>query len=299
MKNLLQTIITAALLLAALSSRANVEVYFAQDVSPWPVDDTGTVPRPVYPISQAVAAQFLARLNGTRTESFEGYPAGGFPTNLVFGTNIATLSTSDPVPTNICVVATVSDPTNTDSGMFPTTGTNFLDLGVTDVASWFRISFSSPQAAFGFYGTDVERSPFRLTITYPDASTYIIDPSITLPQGSAGVFYLGIIDRANPFTSVTFQKLQTVGDDFGFDDMTIGTPNQVAPAPAQLELVQHPQLQIQGTVGATYRIDFSSVLPTTNWVVVTNCVLPASPYSLTNVIVTNSPQGFYRAVGIQ
>jgi len=77
--------------------------------------------------------------------------------------------------------------------------------------------------------------------------------------------------RANPFTSVTVQKLQTVGDDIGVDDMTIGTPDQVAPAPAQLQIVEDLQLQIQGTVGATYRIDFSNVLPATNWVtIITN-----------------------------
>ena len=271
MKTTLQTFTTAALLLAALSAPANVEVYFAQDVSPWPVDDTGTVPRPAYPNSQAMQSQFLARLHGTTTESFEGYATWSFPTNLLFGTSTATLSASDPVPTNICVVATVSDATNTYSGMFPTTGTNFLDLGVTDVASWFRITFSSPQAAIGFYGTDPERSHFRLTLAYPDGSTNIFDPPITVPQGSAGVFYLGVIDRANPFTSVTVQKLQTVGDDIGVDDMTIGTPDQVAPAPAQLQIVEDLQLQIQGTVGATYRIDFSNVLPATNWVtIITN-----------------------------
>jgi hypothetical protein len=53
-------------------------------------------------------------------------------------------------------------------------------------------------------------------------------------------------------------------------------------------------------VGAIYRIDFSNVLPATNWVtIVPNFVLTASPYSPTNVIVTNSPAGFYRAISIQ
>jgi hypothetical protein len=61
------------------------------------------------------------------------------------------------------------------------------------------------------------------------------------------VFYLGVIDRANPFTIVTFHNLGTSPDGYGFDDMTIGTPEQVGPAPAQLQLVRFPQLQIQGT----------------------------------------------------
>jgi hypothetical protein len=73
----------------------------------------------------------------------------------------------------------------------------------------------------------------------------------------------------------------------------------VSPAPAQLQLVRYARLQIQGTVGTTYRIEFSSVLPATNWATVTNIILPVSPYSLPDPTATNAPQRFYRAVGIQ
>lgn len=275
------------------------ETYFAEDVSPWPADNTGTVPRPVYPRSQAVAAQFLARLRGATTASFEGASTGSFPTNLTFGTNTAALSESD---TNVCIVQTVSDAAATHLGLFPITGTNLLvlDVGlVTETNKFFRITFSSPQAAFGFYGMDAERNHFRLTLARADGFSSDLDPPITIPQGSAGVFYLGVVDRARPFTSVTFRNLESFPDAFGFDDLTIGSPNQVLPAAAQLRMTTWPWLQIAGTVGATYRIEHVAALEATNnWTVLTNLVLPMSPHPWFDPRATKSTNRFYRAVGI-
>ncbi len=284
---------------AAFQTHASIEVYFAEDVSPWPVHNTGTVPRPSYPNSQAVAAQFLARLRGTGTESFEGYPTDSSPTVLVFGTNTAVLSGSAP---GVYATRTVSRPDQTSSGIFPITGTNLLelDLGeVTQLDNFFHIAFSSPQAAIGFYGMDTERNSFRLTLIRADGFTDSIVPPITIPQGSAGVFYLGVIDRSRPFTGVRFHNLGTSPEGFGFDDLTIGEPEQVGPAPSQLQLGQDREFRIQGTVGATYRIESSVVLPATNWFTLTNLLLTASPSWLTDATATNAPQRFYRAVGIQ
>ena len=83
-------------------------------------------------------------------------------------------------------------------------------------------------------------------------------------------------------------------------DNVIVTQQAVVPAPAELQISPNSQLQIKGTVGAIYRVDFSSELPATNWfTMVTNFFLPTSPYTLTNVFSPNLPKGFYRAVGIQ
>ena len=284
---------------AAFQTHTGIEVYFAEDVSPWPVDNTDTVPRPGYSNSQGIAAQFLARLRGTGTESFEGYPPDSSPTVLFFGTNTAVLSGSAP---GVYATQTVSSPDQAPSGIFPITGTNLLVLSlgsVTQPDTFFHIAFSSPQAAIGFYGMDPERNSFRLTLIRADGSTDNIVPPITIPQGSAGVFYLGVIDRARPFTGVRFHNLGAVPEGFGFDDLTIGEPAQVGPAPAHLQLGQDRELRIQGTVGATYRIEFSAVLPATNWFTLKHLLLKASPSWLTDTTATNAPQRFYRAKGIQ
>jgi hypothetical protein len=56
-------------------------------------------------------------------------------------------------------------------------------------------------------------------------------------------------------------------------------------------------LQVTGTVGATYQVQFTTNLSCLNWIKLTNFVLPSSPYHyLDTVQVQNRTVGFYRAV---
>jgi hypothetical protein len=60
------------------------------------------------------------------------------------------------------------------------------------------------------------------------------------------------------------------------------------------------RLQLTGTVGANYQIEFTPELPTTNWSVLTNVLLPSSPYQLfDSSSATNYGQRFYRAPLVQ
>ncbi|MCX6879392.1 MAG: hypothetical protein NTW21_37160 [Verrucomicrobia bacterium] len=297
MRTPIQTLTISVLLLFALPSRAEVEVYFAQDLSPYPASANND-PRPPYPKSQAVAAQFLARLQGTSTESFESFAPGTTPSNLVFGSVTATLFAS---AIGDCVVDQVLDSRSTSGGGFPSTGTKCLGLLVGRAIhpeEYFRVSFSSPQSAFGFYGTDVETSSFRLRLARADGSTSDVYPPITVPQGNAGVFYLGVIDRARPFTSVTFYGTGSVLDGFDFDDLTIGTPQQVLPLSPTLRMTAYQWLEITGTVGATYRIESSTDLTPTSWVTLTSFVLPASPYQWQDTTASGVRRRFYRAASV-
>ena len=45
------------------------------------------------------------------------------------------------------------------------------------------------------------------------------------------VLFWGLIDTDNPFTSLTFGNTAAGTDFFGFDDMTIGSVEQVVPTP--------------------------------------------------------------------
>lgn len=72
------------------------------------------------------------------------------------------------------------------------------------------------------------------------------------------------------------------------------------PVPAQLAIgwvENQPQLAISGTSGATYRIEMSSVLPGTNWVSITNLLMPATVQAFLDPQFNPSQSSrYYRAV---
>src|SRR3989304_2997779 len=104
MKHIIRKLLSAALLLCATHSRAEVELYIGVDVSPWPIGPNNE-PRPAStPNSTQAAYNFLARLVGVQTESFEGFAYNSVPTNLTFGTNVALLSSPSNSPVRINTV---------------------------------------------------------------------------------------------------------------------------------------------------------------------------------------------------
>ena len=77
----------------------------------------------------------------------------------------------------------------------------------------------------------------------------------------------------------------------------------VVPSPASLaiRLASGPSasLTITGSIGATYRLDFSPALPATHWTPLTNLFMSFSPLSYVDGSwSTNSSAGFYRAVSV-
>lgn len=198
-----------------------LETYFAEDVSPFPIDGQNTVPTPLYPKSQSAAQALRSRLNLPITESFEGFAAGEVPSILRFGVSSANVSGNR-------IVITQDDPSIAFEGVFAVSGINYLGLGLSaDGEESFRLDFDTPQSAVGFFGVDIEVNRFELRIARPDGSVEVASVPVTVPQGSGGVFYFGIIDPQRPFTSLEFRNLGFRDDGFGFDDMTIATPEQV------------------------------------------------------------------------
>ena len=90
----------------------------------------------------------------------------------------------------------------------------------------FTITFSEAIAAFGFYGTDIGDVGGNITLDLSNGEHLEVPNTVGAPDAS--LLFYGIIDT-NTFTSVTFGN--TNGNDgFGFDDLTIGTLNQVTGA---------------------------------------------------------------------
>jgi hypothetical protein len=284
-----------ALLFSVVVLRAAPEYYFGEDVSPWPTGAAGgpnEVPKPTNLVHTFKAAdQFYARLTRPSLETFETYPTGFRPTTLAFGTNTATLSgTYEPV-------FSYASSTSAVSGGYAFSGTNTLGISGHQGEN-FTITFNTPQAAFGFFGSDVELNNLHVTLGYPDNRALEIPVPITTPQGSGGAFFFGIVDLGDPFTSVRLSNVGSFNDGFDFDDMTIAGPDQVCPAYPTLSIDLSQGLRLQGTVGGTYRLETTSVLRSTNsWTVLTNLVLPSSPYLYMGPqSITNGGTRFYRVL---
>lgn len=185
--------------------------------------------------ADAANAAFLSNLVGVGTETFESFADGtGAPLALVFpGAGSATLNGGGAVD---------DDP---GTGQNAISGTKWWRTGA---GNDFTITFSSAVAAFGFYGIDVGDIGAQLTLTLASGGSVSIAIPHTIGTGQNGsVIYFGYIDTAAPFTSATFSNPSS-GDDFGFDNMTIGSVQQVVqvPEPGTIALVGGALLGLAG-----------------------------------------------------
>lgn len=218
-------LLVTALLIASVVSTANAQTFFGEDLNGSPTSRLSSQPN-----ATAARASFLSILSGVGTESFEGLAAGqAGPLNLSFpGAGTATLMGD---------VAIRSPATGSDRGRYPTQGNNYLQaIFGPDRFQNFRINFSSPVAAFGFVGTDIGDFGSRLMLTF--IRTGGLNTNVEVPHSLGdGVFspadgaalFFGLISRADPFDAVEFSAAFVGASDdvFGFDQMTIGSIEQI------------------------------------------------------------------------
>jgi hypothetical protein len=226
------SVIAAALGIANLMvpAYAAPQVFFGEDLNTTdnPNTDADDPKRPSsLPNSDAAHTAFLSHLiAGVSTEHFDGFAVGSTPAILTFGADTASLSGS-PTIQNV--------PTGTLNGTYPISGDQFLLLFNSGS---FKITFSKPQAAFGFCATDVGDGGGQLIVTLLTVST-TTDIAVRKPvlAGSGSALYFGIIDTQHPFTQITFNNSNSPLDGFGFDDMTIAQSVQVVPEPGSATLI--------------------------------------------------------------
>lgn len=189
------------------------------------------------PNSIAAEASFLSKLTGTGTETFEGFANGDTASNINFpGVGAATISSS----TGRVVTGA------NGSGRFPVLGSsNYYEVG----NGTFTVNFATPVAALGFYGTDIGDFNGQITLSLNDvvSSVLTVPNTIGAPNGSA--LYYGLIAQTagETFNQLTFGNTNVGTDFFGFDNLTVGTLSQVAPATA----VPEPFTIIGTLVGGT------------------------------------------------
>ena len=168
-------------------------------------------------------ASFLGMLfGGVGAETFESFPLGTSDPVLVF-----------PGAGTAAIVGSGGEVRNSSTaGRFATSGEQFYSArSAGGGAATFTIHFSSPVAAFGFFGTDIGDFGSQLTLRFFLRGGGTFDWALPYVAGrtqEANLIYAGYVNTET-FTSVQF--IGTDSDDhFGFDDMTIGSVEQVVPS---------------------------------------------------------------------
>lgn len=212
-KLLLSAFLAGLLVLPATSW---AEVFFGEDLNS---SSSTPLPEASRVNSSAAQASFLSNLYGVGTETFESYTNGQTgPIGINFpGAGTATLSGDgfiNSVPAG-----------SASAGRYATSGTQFWES-----RGAFNIDFTAPIAAFGFYGVDIGDFGGQITLTTMGGTTttYTVDNTVGASGSTDGsVLFWGIIDTTNLFTSISFGNTSGRNDAFAFDDMIIGSVEQV------------------------------------------------------------------------
>lgn len=210
---LVAVILSVAFFLTWTPAHAAPITYFGED------NTSGSGP---HPLSDAAQASFLSQLVGVSTQTFSSFATNtNLPISVTFGSDTANLTGSGTI---------LGSP---NAGRYAISPTQYLET-----RSGFTLTFSTAQAAFGFYGTDIGDFGGQLSIKLDGGAPITVPHSLGSSGSTSGhTLFFGVIDVASPFTTVQFLNTDT-SDAFGFDDFTIGRREQVAavPEPSSLAL---------------------------------------------------------------
>jgi PEP-CTERM motif len=185
-----------------------------------------------HPNSDAARTNFLSNLtNDVQTNGMDdpSIHAGDTAPSIAFADGVtATLAGG-----------TIFD-TPDSNGYFAISNPNYYGV----YSDGFTIQFSSPIAAFGFYGVDIGDFGGTLTLkaTNGPTETDLTVPSLSGSGGSGAangsVLYFGFYDTGQTYTEITFQN-SVASDFFAFDDFLVGTSQQIksVPEPASATLL--------------------------------------------------------------
>ena len=196
------------------------DLYFGEDLNFNGTENT----RPrltTTPNATAAENAFLSRFDNVGTATFDNLALGtSSDLDLFFeGAATATLSGSGKV----------SD--STENGLHSISGDKFW-LTAAGKNDGFRVDFDDAVAGFGFFATDIGDvgATVQIELGLANGGTQVIDfPHQTTSGQSGSVLYQGIIaeNEDELFTSVRFSTKNGGNDGFGFDNLTVGSFNQL------------------------------------------------------------------------
>lgn len=215
------TLTTALLIAAATVGRAApaqaFSLYFGEDLGKGEQVRLSATPN-----ADGARDEFLSSLIGVGTEKFEGYSVNtAAPLSINFGSaGTATLTGNG-------FIDRVNTGTN-GVGRYPISGNKYWEA-----SDQFGINFSKAVAAFGFYGVDIGDFEGQLTLTLLNTVTNF-QQTVTVPHTikglGGGAIYFGLIAAPDEvFDRVVFGNTAPGVDYFGFDNMTVGSLEQVVP----------------------------------------------------------------------
>ena len=230
-KSILLSLIAIPSLTAASSAQA-FQFFFGEDINTGAVGNSAPILTNT-PNSAAAEAAFLTNLSGVGTEDFEGQTVGATaPLTLNFGTaGTATLNGSGDVFENSEFVSGGISA----GGGFAISGEQAWVTGING----FSIDFTEDIAALGFFVNDLETGQLALNLTLANGGTQQVAFNNTVPLASGSVHYFGLIadNPGEAFTSASFSFIGGGSEGIVFDDLTIGTFEQVTtgvPEPASI-----------------------------------------------------------------
>jgi hypothetical protein len=180
------------------------DIFFDQDLSPYTVNDC---PRIDFPKSLAAQNNMLKNMINVKMVDFENFDEGSINSlSLDFGKGG---NTTINLATGLIVI--VENPNETLDGMFPVSGTKFLESKST-----VNIVFEKEMSAFGFYVTDFENNSTDVIFTHANGDQQTFQIPYTL-QNSGSISFWGIIFKAFTFKNITI-KGSDDNDFLGFDD---------------------------------------------------------------------------------
>ena len=210
-----------SLQLATRDADAALTTFFGEDLG------TGTnLPLTTHTNADEARALFLAELSNPGTEDFEDFQRDTeAPLSITFPGAMVTATL-----TGAGKVKFVPG-TSHSVGRYATSGEQFWQTGLDETTLSFGVEFSAPVAAFGFYGVDIGDfgGQVILTLTLDDVvvgAPINIGNTIGAPNGA--VLYFGLIETLT-FDAITFGNTEPRDDVFAFDDMTVGSLEQVEP----------------------------------------------------------------------
>jgi hypothetical protein len=209
--------------------RADTVTFFGEDLNNSPTT------RIAHPNADAARVSFLANLTGVGTETFEGFAAGTAPPLALTFPGAGTATLNGDWSTELI---SISGTGTNGFGRYPISGNKYWEADTNA----FSIDFSTPISAFGFYGVDIGDFGGTVILTMSGGMNKILNVPNTMGSNGSidgSVLYFGFYDTSNSFTKITFGNTNT-DDVFAFDDMTIGTLEQIhpqIPEPASLFLM--------------------------------------------------------------
>ena len=229
--NILKTAALSSVLALGVSQANAYMTFFGEDLH-----NSASTPLASTPNASAAEAAFLANLTGVGTENFETFANGtGQPLALDFGAaGMATLSGGGGS------ISQTAPGTTNGNGRYATSGSNYWEV-VAGGSNNFVVTMTEDIAAFGFYGIDIGDFGGQLELELSNGDMLTVPNTVGSGGSTDGsVLFFGVIAESGSelFNSVSFLTSTGGGDVFAFDDLTIGSLEQVSVAePTTLALL--------------------------------------------------------------